>query len=101
MQFYHNFNDIDYLLLYVFSIIIQLSCTRTPAEISLEGGNGSARYDDNQNTLGRDSHGTRTSRTYSTVAKQLDVEELEMLLEAYFVQIDGTLNKLSTVCKFY
>lgn len=28
---------------------------------------------------------------------KFDVEELEMLLEAYFVQIDGTLNKLSTV----
>ncbi|XP_021804218.1 magnesium transporter MRS2-I-like [Prunus avium] len=27
-----------------------------------------------------------------------DVEELEMLLEAYFMQIDGTLNKLATVC---
>ncbi|KAG8502166.1 hypothetical protein CXB51_000069 [Gossypium anomalum] len=26
-----------------------------------------------------------------------DVEELEMLLEAYFMQIDGTLNKLTTV----
>ncbi|XP_061353431.1 magnesium transporter MRS2-I-like [Gastrolobium bilobum] len=26
-----------------------------------------------------------------------DVEELEMLLEAYFMQIDGTLNKLSTL----
>lgn len=25
------------------------------------------------------------------------IEELEMLLEAYFVQIDGTLNKLSHV----
>lgn len=32
------------------------------------------------------------------MSKHLDVEELEMLLEAYFVQIDGTLNKLSTVC---
>lgn len=29
--------------------------------------------------------------------KTLDVEELEMLLEAYFVQIEGTLNKLATV----
>jgi hypothetical protein len=33
------------------------------------------------------------------------IEELEMLLEAYFVQIDGTLNKLSHViylhCPFY
>ncbi|KAE9589724.1 hypothetical protein Lalb_Chr21g0311981 [Lupinus albus] len=29
-----------------------------------------------------------------------DVEELEMLLEAYFMQIDGTLNKLTTVSIF-
>lgn len=46
----------------------------------------------------RDSHGTHTSTTRSGISKHLDVEELEMLLEAYFVQIDGTLNKLSTVC---
>lgn len=45
----------------------------------------------------RDSHGTHTSTTRSAISKHLDVEELEMLLEAYFVQIDGTLNKLSTV----
>ncbi|BBN04882.1 magnesium transporter [Marchantia polymorpha subsp. ruderalis] len=31
---------------------------------------------------------------------KLDVEELEMLLEAYFVQIDGTLNKLSTLREY-
>lgn len=30
-----------------------------------------------------------------------NIEELEMLLEAYFVQIDGTLNKLSHVCPFF
>lgn len=36
--------------------------------------------------------------TYSAVTnKSLTVEELEMLLGAYFVQIGGTLNKLSTV----
>ncbi|EPS65976.1 hypothetical protein M569_08801 [Genlisea aurea] len=29
-----------------------------------------------------------------------DVEELEMLLEAYFMQIDGTLNKLSTLREY-
>ncbi|XP_034227513.1 magnesium transporter MRS2-3-like [Prunus dulcis] len=39
--------------------------------------------------------GTTTTNT----SKQLDVQELEMLLEAYFVQIDGILNKLSTVRK--
>ncbi|KAK4258862.1 hypothetical protein QN277_005262 [Acacia crassicarpa] len=73
---------------------------RIPAEISLETRGGSARYEDNQNAIGRDSHGTRTSMTCSTVTKQLDVEELEMLLEAYFVQIDGTLNKLSTLREY-
>ncbi|XP_028767756.1 magnesium transporter MRS2-3-like [Neltuma alba] len=73
---------------------------RIPAEISLETGGGFARYEDHQNALGRDSHGTRTSATYSTITKQLDVEELEMLLEAYFVQIDGTLNKLSTLREY-
>ncbi|KAK6916312.1 hypothetical protein RJ641_019173 [Dillenia turbinata] len=47
-----------------------------------------------------DSHGTHTSTTHSVINKQLDVEELEMLLEAYFVQIDGTLNKLSTLREY-
>ncbi|KHN10560.1 Magnesium transporter MRS2-3 [Glycine soja] len=37
------------------------------------------------NVLGRDNHGTRDNATYSAITKQLDVEELEMLLEAYFV----------------
>jgi hypothetical protein len=27
-----------------------------------------------------------------------NIEELEMLLEAYFVQVDGTMNKLYNVC---
>ncbi|KHN35209.1 Magnesium transporter MRS2-3 [Glycine soja] len=40
------------------------------------------------------------SASFSAVTKQLDVEELEMLLEAYFVQIDGTLNKLSTLREY-
>ncbi|XP_022927824.1 magnesium transporter MRS2-3-like isoform X1 [Cucurbita moschata] len=81
-----------------------------PAEISLEGGGNSANYEGNidasqdhlfgASNVGRDSHGTRTSTTHSAVSKLLDVEELEMLLEAYFVQIDGTLNKLSTLREY-
>ncbi|KNA17256.1 hypothetical protein SOVF_081660 [Spinacia oleracea] len=43
---------------------------------------------------------TRTSTTHSAISKHLDVEELEMLLEAYFVQIDGTLNKLTTLREY-
>ncbi|KAI3801096.1 hypothetical protein L1987_29198 [Smallanthus sonchifolius] len=41
-------------------------------------------------TKGADSGGT----------KHLNIVELEMLLEAYFVQIDGTLNKLSTLREY-
>ena len=92
-------------------LISLLRSARTPTEISLEGGGGFATYEgDLQNTdnprnhlfggpnaLSRGSHGTHTSTTQSAISKNLDVEELEMLLEAYFVQIDGTLNKLSTV----
>ncbi|GAY48756.1 hypothetical protein CUMW_114160 [Citrus unshiu] len=90
-----------------------LSCFRTTAEISLEATGGSTSYEadfqntenihDNlftQNLHSRASHGTRTSTTHSAISKHLDVEELEMLLEAYFVQIDGTLNKLSTLREY-
>ncbi|KAI9180322.1 hypothetical protein LWI28_003588 [Acer negundo] len=81
---------------------------RNPAEISLDATGGPTNYDGNtqdnlftaQNVLSRDSHGTHTSTTHSAISKQLDVEELEMLLEAYFVQIDGTLNKLSTLREY-
>lgn len=87
---------------------------RIPAEISAEAGGGSASYKSElrninnsleqpygvSKALSRDSHGIHTSTTHSVTGKHLDVEELEMLLEAYFVQIDGTLNKLSTVWNY-
>lgn len=40
-----------------------------------------------------------SSSSSSDDSKNVDVEELEMLLEAYFVQIDGTSNKLSAVSR--
>lgn len=83
----------------------------------MEHDGGSASDEDNQNVAdnsrdptfeesngdGSDSvsHGTQAGTTNSAVTKKLDVEEVEMLLGAYFVQIGGTLNKLSTVCNFY
>ncbi|KAL7002914.1 Magnesium transporter MRS2-3, variant 2 [Sarracenia purpurea var. burkii] len=83
---------------------------RIPAEISLEDNGGFTSYEgdlrniDNtqeqsyaSHVISRDSHG---STTRSAISKHLDVEELEMLLEAYFVQIDGTLNKLSTLREY-
>ncbi|KAH0728552.1 hypothetical protein KY284_004417 [Solanum tuberosum] len=85
-----------------------------PVEISMDANAGSTSYDadtphiDHQqerlyggpNALSRGSRGTHTSTTRSAISKHLDVEELEMLLEAYFVQIDGTLNKLNTLREY-
>ncbi|KAL5561397.1 hypothetical protein UlMin_031144 [Ulmus minor] len=84
---------------------------RVPTEISFEAGGGFTTHEgdlqnsDNHrerlfgghNGLSRGSRGTHTS---TTISKNLDVEELEMLLEAYFVQIDGTSNKLSTLREY-
>ncbi|XP_009603566.1 magnesium transporter MRS2-3 [Nicotiana tomentosiformis] len=95
--------------------VIQLNMDdRVPVEISMDANAGSTSYDadiphiDNQqerlfggpNALSRGSRGTHTSTTRSAISKHLDVEELEMLLEAYFVQIDGTLNKLNTLREY-
>ncbi|XP_077233856.1 magnesium transporter 4 isoform X1 [Tasmannia lanceolata] len=67
---------------------------RIPAEISLEANDGPNNYESVLPNID-----THTSSTHSG-SKHLDVEELEMLLEAYFVQIDGTLNKLSTLREY-
>lgn len=95
--------------------VIQLNMDdRVPVEISMDANAGSTSYDadtphiDHQqerlyggpNALSRGSRGTHTSTTRSAISKHLDVEELEMLLEAYFVQIDGTLNKLNTLREY-
>lgn len=72
----------------------------THPEISLEAGGANTSDEDHQHPSSLLRRDSRASTTYSATTKQLDVEELEMLLEAYFVQIDGTLNKLSTVCTF-
>lgn len=38
-----------------------------------------------------------TTTTTTVTVKRLNVEELEMLLEAYFVVIDGIVNRVTTV----
>ncbi|KAM5549684.1 magnesium transporter MRS2-3 [Rosa sericea] len=79
---------------------------RNLAEISLDATGESLNFEgDHRNTdnpphESLDTHDTHTSSTHSVTGKTLDVEELEMLLEAYFVQIDGTLNKLSTLREY-
>ncbi|MED6182066.1 Magnesium transporter MRS2-I, variant 2 [Stylosanthes scabra] len=45
-------------------------------------------------------HGSSKASTATSLQVENDVEELEMLLEAYFTQIDGTLNKLNTLREY-
>lgn len=49
-----------------------------------------------QNRVSRSS----STNTSAATSKILDVEDLEMLLEAYFVQTDSTLNKLFTLREY-
>ncbi|XP_068656207.1 magnesium transporter MRS2-3-like [Aristolochia californica] len=82
---------------------------RIQAEIASEANGCPNNYDSGLQNIDTQEHllatssgvglGTHTSSTHSG-SKHLDVEELEMLLEAYFVQIDGTLNKLSTLREY-
>ncbi|KAH7444489.1 hypothetical protein KP509_02G079600 [Ceratopteris richardii] len=54
--------------------------------------------------IGSPNTGSRISRvsraSMATYTADNDVEELEMLLEAYFMQIDGTLNKLTALREY-
>ncbi|OMP09827.1 Mg2+ transporter protein, CorA-like/Zinc transport protein ZntB [Corchorus olitorius] len=62
-------------------------------------GSGAPNWYPSSPTIG--SKISRTSRASAvTVQEDNDVEELEMLLEAYFMQIDSTLNKLTTLREY-
>ncbi|KAK4586222.1 hypothetical protein RGQ29_023421 [Quercus rubra] len=63
-------------------------------------GSGAANWFAASPTIG--SKISRASRASVVTVRgdENDVEELEMLLEAYFMQIDGTLNKLTTLLEF-
>ncbi|KAK9206588.1 hypothetical protein WN943_016867 [Citrus x changshan-huyou] len=60
-------------------------------------GSGAPHWFLNSPTIGSKISRTISRGSVETTQEENDVEELEMLLEAYFMQIDGTLNKLSTV----
>ncbi|KAJ7979942.1 Magnesium transporter MRS2-like protein [Quillaja saponaria] len=63
-------------------------------------GSGAANWFPTSPTIG--SKISRASRASMVTVRgdENDVEELEMLLEAYFMQIDGTLNKLTTLREY-
>ncbi|KHG22959.1 Magnesium transporter MRS2-I [Gossypium arboreum] len=74
-----------------------LYLSRKLAGTSPVSGSGAANWYLASPTIG--SKISRASRASIATARgdENDVEELEMLLEAYFMQIDGTLNKLTTL----
>ncbi|KAI8561166.1 hypothetical protein RHMOL_Rhmol04G0316500 [Rhododendron molle] len=63
-------------------------------------GSGASNWFPASPTIG--SKISRASRASMATVRgdENDVEELEMLLEAYFMQIDGTLNKLTTLREY-
>ncbi|XP_034930728.2 magnesium transporter MRS2-I [Populus alba] len=96
------------------SIDDHLNHTRTPLGIALDpylsrklagssspvNGSGGANWFPASPTIG--SKISRASRVSLATVRgdENDVEELEMLLEAYFMQIDSTLNKLTTLREY-
>ncbi|WOL16057.1 hypothetical protein Cni_G24839 [Canna indica] len=83
-------DDMDIAEMYLTDKLAHQRAGESSSRIHLEN-DGSDQEDDGDNELGVE---TDSSHESSGGLKP-NIEELEMLLEAYFVQIDGTLNKLS------
>lgn len=69
------------------------------APVSPVSGSGAAWYPSSPTVVSKISRASRASMATGR-GDENDVEELEMLLEAYFMQIDGTLNKLTTLREY-
>jgi hypothetical protein len=67
---------------------------RSHPEISLEQGEGLTDHEDSEDVVSGEISGTQDAAVSSSAP---NVQELEMLLGAYFVQIGATLNKLAAV----
>ncbi|GJN02928.1 hypothetical protein PR202_ga20323 [Eleusine coracana subsp. coracana] len=65
------------------------------SEFYKERGHGIKEAGDGSSFEGGSNNGSETSVRFTP-----KIDELEILLEAYFVQIDGTLNKLSTLREY-
>lgn len=66
---------------------------------ALLGGVGSISFTNGAHYLRRLSSVKSGSMLTSSNLNDNDVEDLEMLLEAYFMQLDGTRNKILSVSK--
>ncbi|KAI7990296.1 Magnesium transporter MRS2-F [Camellia lanceoleosa] len=80
----------------------QMYLTDRLATLQSEGLEDELQNDANAFKSGNDSDEDMSSKSSNIDVSDLkpNVEELEMLLEAYFVQIEGILNKLSTLRKY-
>ncbi|XP_052189403.1 magnesium transporter MRS2-I isoform X2 [Diospyros lotus] len=63
-------------------------------------GSGAANWFPASPTIGSKISKASRASLATVRGDENDVEELEMLLEAYFMQIDGTLNKLTTLREY-
>ncbi|XWS13767.1 hypothetical protein CRYUN_Cryun36dG0066400 [Craigia yunnanensis] len=74
-----------------------LYLSRKLAGASPVSGSGAANWYPASPTIG-----SKVSRASTATVRgdENDVEEVEMILEAYFMQIDGTLNKLTTLREY-
>ncbi|KAL0388489.1 UNVERIFIED_CONTAM: Magnesium transporter MRS2-2 [Sesamum radiatum] len=78
-----------------------LYLSRKLAAASPLSDSGAANWSLVSPTVGsRISRASRASMATVRGGEENDVEELEMLLEAYFMQIDGTLNRLTTLREY-
>ncbi|KAG6529497.1 magnesium transporter MRS2-F-like isoform X1 [Zingiber officinale] len=82
-------DDMDMAEMYLTDKLTHQRAGESSSRINLE--NDASEQEDGDDELGVE---TESSQESLGVLKP-NIEELEMLLEAYFVQIDGTLNKLS------
>uniref|UniRef100_A0A1D1XTU8 Magnesium transporter n=1 Tax=Anthurium amnicola TaxID=1678845 RepID=A0A1D1XTU8_9ARAE len=87
-------DDMDMAEMYLTEKLVQL-VGESSLRVDLE--NDPSDSDDGRDEQSRHETGSNMG---SLAGFKPDIEELEMLLEAYFVQIDATLNKLSTLREY-
>ncbi|XP_022761108.1 magnesium transporter MRS2-2-like [Durio zibethinus] len=77
-----------------------LYLSRKLAGASPVSGSGAANWYPASPTIGSKISRASKASIATVRGDENDVEELEMILEAYFMQIDGTLNKLTTLREY-
>ncbi|XP_058087372.1 magnesium transporter MRS2-F-like isoform X2 [Magnolia sinica] len=88
-------DDMDMAEMYLTDKLAQQSLSDASSRDELDIGAFELGNERDEDTKSKSRSFNESSRGFKP-----DIEELEMLLEAYFVQIDGTLQKLSTMREY-